>query len=278
MIIMVNKRFSDIKVPRSGRWEHGSEFHWISDWPTTTLSMPWDGKHLLFGFGRHAFQSLLIFGSATRNWRRLWVPSYFCQEVVASFLSTNLELTLYPDCPGDARPNLDEIKFRPGDVLLLVNFFGLRSKPIKNETYHSDIEVIENHTHDPWSEWARTSNADWCLASLRKTLPLPDGAVLWSPAGHPLPPMAPPTPNHDNAALEKFAAMVLKDLYLNGHPIEKDIFRKLWVSGEQKIATGGVSGMTEWTSSLLRAFPITLWRDLRQRNHQAISARLANLP
>lgn len=262
----------------SNRWEHGSEFQWLADWTESPLPMPWGEKNLFFGSGRHAFRALLSYGIFSRNWRRLWVPSYFCQDVVESFISTNIKVTLYQDSPWNVAPRFDQIDFRSGDVLLLVNYFGLRAKNRVNGNYPSDIEIIENHTHDPWSDWARTSTADWCIASLRKTLPLPGGAVLWSPAGHHLRSAVPVTPVHLKASLEKFAAMVLKSWYLQGYPIEKETFRRLAISGEQHIASGKVSGMPEWTKPLLSAFPVAKWRDRKRLNHQVLSAALADLP
>ena len=107
-----------------------------------------------------------------------------------------------------------KIDWRLGDAIFWVNFFGLGIKPPFG--FVPDwVEIIEDHTHDPWSVWAYESTANWCVASLRKTLPLGNGGVLWSPAGHPLPSASPVTPERHTAALEKFlAAMLLKKRYL----------------------------------------------------------------
>lgn len=243
--------------------------------PSST--MPWGKNHLFLGCARHALKRLLKHGSVTRDWKRLWIPSYFCQEVLSSLLSGDIELSLYPDCPSDDSPQLDRIETRPGDVVLLVNFFGLRTKGSINRAYLRNMEVIEDHSHDPWSDWAMTSNADWCIASLRKTLPLPEGGVLWSSAGHELPAAVPATAAHQRASLEKFTAMVLKGLYLEGYPVEKDTYLRLLLSGEHLLGEGEVSGMLDWTKSLLSSFPAAKWRNLRRRNHHVLSAELLNL-
>jgi hypothetical protein len=70
-----------------------------------------------------------------------------------------------------------------------MNYFGLRTPP--DLELPEGVEVLEDHSHDPVSAWAEQSSADFCLASLRKTLPINDGGALWSPVGHRLPP-APP--------------------------------------------------------------------------------------
>ncbi len=261
----------------SDRWEQGSDFHWLTYAAEPASPLPWGKNPLFFGCARHVLRRLLQHGSVSRGWKRLWIPSYFCQEVLSSILSGNIELSLYPDCPGDAGPQLDGIETRPGDVVLLVNFFGLRHKGSIDRSHLRNMEVIEDHSHDPWSDWARTSNADWCIASLRKTLPLPDGGVLWSAAGHELPAAVPATAAHQRAALEKFTAMVLKGLYLEGYPVEKDTYLRLLHSGEHQLGEGEVSGMLDWTRSLLSSFPVAKWRNLRRRNHQVLSAELSNL-
>lgn len=264
-------------MSRSDRWEQGSEFHWITYPVAPSSPMPWGKSHLFLGSARHALKKLLKYGLVTRNWKRLWIPSYFCQEVVSSLLSADIELSLYPDCPSNDSPQLDRIETRPGDVVLVINFFGLRTKNSIDRSYLHNMEVIEDHSQDPWSDWARTSNADWCIASLRKTLPLPEGSVLWSPAGHELPAAIPATAAHEKASLEKFTAMVLKRLYLEGYPVEKDTYLRLLLSGENQLGAGEVSGMLDWTRSLLSSFPVTGWRNLRRRNHHVLSAELFNL-
>jgi len=262
----------------SDRWEQGSEFHLMLSWPRSDSPKPWGQKYSSYGSGRQALQTLIRFGQAHRGWQRLWIPSYFCQIVVAALLTTGIELKLYPDSPWNSKPDLGQFGFRPGDVLLLMNFFGLRARPPMPEIDRGLIEIIENHSHDLGSKWAWSSDADWCVASLRKTLPLPDGGILWSPAGHSLPPAVPLTSEHQVSSLKKLAAMTLKALYLNGHPIEKEKFRHLAILGEGHIGTGEPSGMLKWTSCLFTTFPMEIWRQQRRLNHQILSAGLADLP
>ncbi len=259
------------------RWEQGSEFHWLAG-TIATEPAPWDGIGRFFGSGRDALRVLLLYGQAKRGWRRLWLPAYFCQEVVAALISTGISVVIYDDGPQDTFSDLSVIPFVSGDVVLRVNYFGLRSKSKLCPSPQGTAEVIDDHTHDPWSDWARQSDADWCIASLRKTLPIPDGGVLWSPRGHLLPEAMPVTPKRENASLRKLAAMVLKTLYLEGRDVEKAIFRQLAMSGEASIAAGAVSGMPEWTAALVATFPVQAWRERRRDNHRLMCHALAKLP
>jgi hypothetical protein len=153
--------------------------------------------------------------------------------------------------------------------MIAVDYFGLRFEPLQHP--ESGIEVIEDHTHDPWSPWAYASNADYCIASLRKTLPVPDGAVLWSPSGHALPEPLPITTARRIAAHDKLAAMVLKSAFLQGHPVLKQHFRNLSARGERRIAATRPSGMSEFSTSIIQTLPIDDWRERRRCNHQRLS-------
>lgn len=238
---------------------------------------PWVHNNIMFGSGRDAFRALIEHGKKTRGWRRLHVPCYFCQEVVSSLLSTGIEVKLYPDGPEDTPPDLRTIGTVSGDVLLRVNFFGLRASLSAEVDGDYGIEVIDDHSHDPWSYNALNSNADWCVVSLRKTLPIPDGGVLWSPRGHKLPPQPAVTPEHQAASLEKLAAMALKSEYLEGQDVSKEAFRKLAVSSEDSIGRGAISGMSNWSLSILNSFPTLDWREQRWSNHRSFSKALSSL-
>ena len=74
------------------------------------------------------------------------------------------------------------------DVVLAVNYFGVRAgEPWQQWREKHACVLLEDHSHDPVSGWAQSSRADYAFSSLRKTMPVPDGAILWSPLGHPLP-------------------------------------------------------------------------------------------
>ncbi|HEY3373558.1 MAG TPA: hypothetical protein VGK02_00640 [Candidatus Aquicultor sp.] len=258
--------------------EYGSDFHLLlTDQANDIAEQPWHKNGLLFGTGRDAFRALLTYGMKERGWRRFLVPSYFCQRVVASFLTTGIDVVAYEDNPTLPAPRCENIELKSGDVVLAVNYFGLRPATDIKAIYGNDIEVIEDHTHDPWSDWAYNSTADWCVVSLRKMLPAPDGGVLWSPAGHPMPYPTKLSDGHRQASLEKLAAMSLKGLYLNNQSINKEVFLRLARSGEAQIASGEISGISDWSGSMLNIFPTQLWRRQRRLNYQALYDVLADV-
>ena len=68
------------------------------------------------------------------------------------------------------------------DIILVCNHFGISEQSLFDSLIDSPSLIIEDHTHDPWSPWSFGSRASYCFSSLRKTLPLPDGSVIWSPS------------------------------------------------------------------------------------------------
>lgn len=234
--------------------------------------MPWSAGRLLLS-GRDALRLLLAEGVRRRGWRRLWVPEYLCQQVVAALARPGLELRAYPDHP--LRPSPDLPDTHPGDAVLVLDYFGLREPGAVPG--RDGVEVVEDHSHDPVSSWARASTADFCVASLRKTMPLSDGGALWSPRGHVLPPQPGLSARGRRTAATKFAAMILKAMYLAGHPVEKDAYLALAVGAERGFDAGGVSGMSDVARAVLASFPIDRWRSARKANHAVLRQRLAGI-
>ena len=162
------------------RWEYGSQLHAVAPPARSDRGpRPWGSDALMLGCGRDALRLILP------RFERLWMPSYLCQEVVRAAASGRASVRCYPDSPLQAAPAFDVLPLRAGDAVYVVDYFGLRASVPRPPT--PGITWIEDHTHDPCSDWAHASRADYCLASFRKLFPLPDGGVLWSPRGHALP-------------------------------------------------------------------------------------------
>ncbi len=236
------------------RWEHGSNFHWpnLNDAPEAP-ALP-DGARV-FGSGRVALGELLDFGFDTRGWRRVWAPSYYCEDVVESLRGKRVAIARYPCGPlsQGVLPDPEE-----GDVLLRVAYFGWGLAPLI-EPWGG--EVIEDHTHDPFG--SGESSADFAIASLRKTLPIPDGGICWSPRGHPLPEEPVPAVEHECAVMQRLAAMALKRAYLMGDLDGKETYRELEVAAEQAFLRGVSAPMSEASRVLLAHLPLAAARAAR---------------
>ncbi|HWS39480.1 MAG TPA: hypothetical protein VN408_42890 [Actinoplanes sp.] len=255
--------------PESPR-EIGSEFHWD---PAVLLSDERGGlpgwlpeRRSLFATAAGALSSLLTIFPG-----RLHVPSYFCMGV-AEFLSHRMPISWYRHLPGGAGPDFGTLRAVDGDVVLAQNLFGCEDGGPWNSWMlaHPEVPVIEDHSHDPFSSWACASTASYVVASLRKTLPVPDGGLLWSPRGLDLPePAGPPS---EGASL-KLAAMLLKGAWLDGRPVPKEYFRRLQTTGEGRLL-GSAGPASAVTTALLPLLDISGVRSSSALNAAEVAAAL----
>ncbi len=241
--------------------EYGGEFSTPGELPPGALLRDALPGATLWGSGRAALLALL----EARKWRRIWLPTYMCPEVVTALRVFPVER--YLDHPLLSPAGLPA-RTEPGDVVIRVNFFGLRGA---EEIERSQGDVIEDHTHDPVGPWARGSRATYALASLRKTFPAPDGGALWSPQGAAVPLEREPTAAHLAAADAKLMAMDWKAQRLRGRPVAKEEHRRLSAAGEERI--GSLSGIHPDTRTLLgRASPVGLAAARRRAFEQLAGA------
>jgi hypothetical protein len=242
------------------RWEVGSDFDLSFEVGQAVL--PWLGvPHSLWGSGRHALRALLGFGRRVHGWRRLLAPSYYCHDVLAA-ARRELDVTLYAWTPFAEAPTT--VTAGAGDVVLSLAPFGL-APTVRAE----GGPLIEDHTHDPLAPASCGSRADYALASLRKTVPLPDGGVVWSPIGRDVPPEVPLAAGHATAALARLSAMSGKHAYLAGADVDKAVFRELAVRAERTVVAGPPSGISPYSRARLGTIPLTGWRRARRRNLSA---------
>jgi hypothetical protein len=250
-------------------WEVGGEFHLPVDPPGPYHRWPDDA--VWYALGRHAVEALL------RHLRspRLWLPDYFCHEVAERWRE-QAAVELYEDDPRWPEPGWESLRPDARDLVLAVNYFGVRSgSPWREWREGTACVLVEDHAHDPASDWATTSAADYAFTSLRKTLPVPDGAILWSPRGLTLPEQ--PAGGADGSEL-KLAAMLLKGEYLGrGDGGLKERFRRLQLDGEERLAGAAVAGAAAATrESLVRGVPLP-WRARRSENTARLLSALHGL-
>jgi hypothetical protein len=251
--------------------ELGGEFHWLAVPEETSLR--WPVPHTWFSTGRAAVVQL----AQQVTCRHLWVPEYFCPHTTQYWRDSGLEVISYVDHPHLAQPDWATLKPLQREIVVAVNYFGVRAATPWRvwQTQHPNVILLEDHTHDPFSAWAIQSNADYAFASLRKTFPIPDGAILWSPAGHSLP--AEPQGEHWVGSALKLAAMIWKKQYIDSGEAStalKPIFRQFQIEGEKILAEIADQKIAPWSRVLVDiGFP-TSWRQRRIENVHYFLERL----
>lgn len=239
--------------------EFGSDFHFC-DYTLKNSSCFSDSNACYYSSGRHALEAIIC----QEKWKRIWIPSYFCYEVIGHLSSLGIEIKLYSDnplvyCEDDI---IRSLPFNNGDVLLRMNYFGLRTIRSNEEL---PVPVIEDHTHDIISDWALNSNADWCIASIRKTLPVAAGGILWSPLKKKLPQQLKSTNNCEQMAEIRYDAMQMKKKYFKEGG-DKDIFRNKYILSEEMIEKLSISGMDKKSFEIFNSIDVDEWTSKRKTN------------
>lgn len=246
--------------------EFGSDFHYIETQRSghNTIRDFFPSANY-YADGRQA----LIHLYRSQGWQRLWVPEYFCYDVVSSLKEAGLDLRFYADYPGNWEDGktLESLHqdgyFKAKDAILRVNYFGTRSyRGLDRLT----IPVVEDHTHDLLGSWAINSHADWCLASLRKSLPVPEGGILWSPVGLQLPEAPAASKENERIAAIRWEAMGLKARYLAGEQEDKAAFRTGFVDTEEYFDKAEVSSLDHESTEYLMCFDIRDWYNRKREN------------
>lgn len=245
--------------------EFGSDFHCIDGYISehTHLEDIYRGAHFVAN-GRMCVCALI----KQYGWKRIWMPEYFCHEVIESIRKTDVEVMLYVDYPGNNdRVTIGQLPFENGDVLFRMNYFGMRDFRSTDEI---PVPVIEDHTHDLLGHWALFSKADWCIASLRKTYPIPEGGMLWSPKGYKLTVGIKPTSDNEKIAHERWQAMQLKSEYLatTGADAElKTRFREIYLRTEDMIDhLQEIAAIDRRSQEFVENFDHNYWYDAKRRN------------
>ncbi len=214
-MFMQNKE--QLKAPLAGI---GSFFHEEEAFNHHTLDIGvfTQNHHQLFYTGRQALLYLIQMISETAPIAHIWLPEYYCKHVTA-WLEENLNnIKYYTIDPFEQKGslNFEEIA-APNDIVLLNNYWGVFEYDIQRKK-NSPI-YIEDHTHGWLSESCTKSNADYCFASLRKSLPVPLGGICWKPNGALTAPTRPLQEDESFYPIweKSKRAMNLKSTYIEGH-------------------------------------------------------------
>lgn len=247
--------------------EYGSDFHYIRSYNSGRAHLTDVFRNaMLLADGRQCIVVLI----RQYGWHRIWMPDYFCFEVIESIKDqTDIEVAFYADNPLK-EGEVENLPFEDGDVLLRMNYFGLRDI---RRNKNISIPVIEDHSHDPFGHWALYSDADWCISSIRKSLPLPEGGMMWSPKGHVLPKIPQSTDENEKIAAIRWEAMEMKADYLAGKDVSKEEFRMKYTETEEWFDAAEPTLIDERTKLFIsKQFDLNLWVGSKRKNWALLSS------
>ena len=196
------------------------------------------------------------------------IPSYICGSVIEGykefsivFYKINRDFSI--DIQDLERKINSEVK-----VIYLMHYFGkLQDRECieflerKKREYH--FIIIEDTTHSFFSRACTVG--DYCICSLRKWLPIPDGGVLYSKN------------ELDNEILNNIKkkepsivleAMVLKKWYLNGQIESNNIYREIFTKAEEELDNQKeVLQISDVSRSLLECISVSEVIEKRRKNY-----------
>ena len=246
--------------------EFGSDFHSLTFENIEAINFP--DNFILYGAGRYAINDIILNNT---NWKTIYIPDYFCYDVVDYIKKTGIEIKYYEDNPlNNDEESIAKIDFSKGDVLLRMNFFGIRGF---RDNSNIEVPVIEDHSHNLFSDWAINSNADWCVASLRKSLPIPDGGISWSPKNYSIEkPIL--IKEHSKLALVRSDAMLLKKAYLFGEYVcNKNDFLKSYRTSEALFGEQDISSISNVSLDYLKNIPKSI-DNIKKINYNLLKSML----
>lgn len=246
--------------------EFGSDFHTIGSYKNEMSNRTvYPNGYLLLADGRQCILELI----RHYKWKRIWMPAYFCYNII-EYIQTNsdVEIAYYEDYPGcDDGHAVASLPYKDGDALFRMNYFGLRTFRSEREV---PVPVVEDHSHDLVGDWAKQSDADWCIASLRKIIPIPEGGIIWSPKGYNLSNDYQSSAANEELSRKRWKAMDDKSKYLQGLVDEKDGFRKLYLETEDAFDVLDSSSIDDQSKGYFETFDIEAWNSSKKKNWEVL--------
>lgn len=168
---------------------------------------------ILFYTGRQAIKYVIELIKLQHKTFIIWLPEYYCKHVTEWLKSNYSNIKTYHTDPSNTKFIIKAYEFaKNNDVVIVNNFWGINKCFM--DAGHVKIITIEDHSHGWLSDSCKNSIADYCITSLRKSLPIPLGGMAWSPKNRQM----------DNVAnlLEPNSYKAIWDRTLNGMTLKRD--------------------------------------------------------
>jgi Predicted pyridoxal phosphate-dependent enzyme apparently involved in regulation of cell wall biogenesis len=133
----------------------------------------------VFASGRHAFRAILQ-DLRLRGIFSIWLPEYLCDSVIAATEKESFRIGFYEIDSRllIKREYVSRIARDPSSAVLLIDYFGLtdltsRIEMLKNANICVVVDMVQAYFKNPYLQ------ADYWFNSLRKFLPVPEGALAY---------------------------------------------------------------------------------------------------
>lgn len=199
------------------RYEIGSE------WDIQKIDLNTDNYY----FFRSCRDSLYAIANLCKI-KKVLLPAYSCDSMVTPFRNTGCEIDYYGidiNWQVDCFELKEKIKYC--DAILIIDYFGRKtfSRTLISElkSINPKLIIIDDKTQNLFDFNRENDDIDFTVASLRKWIAIPDGAVLFSKNKFLI------TFNTESGFYsDKLNAMQLKNSYLRNESIDKKNYLELF--------------------------------------------------
>src|SRR5699024_8023809 len=207
-----------------------------------------------------------------RNIKSVYMPSYCCKTMVEPFINNDIEVSFYEVFYEEGKG----IEYRIDtdfncDVFYSISYFGIeqfKQEPFLKEFKKKNTIILEDITHSLLNSQLNTNLSDYCIASLRKWLPITTGGLVAKQKGE----FNIKTSINSNDLTEfKIKAMKEKANYLNGEKIDKQSFLKKMIDFEKKLGNKDYRyKIDDFSKEVIDCLDIELLKDRRRSNFKRL--------
>lgn len=187
--------------------------------------------HYFFNTGRSAIEYLLRQISSSKVNNKILLPAFNCSSVIDAVKRANVEYDFY-SIKENFQINIDSIKEKLDDTvqfIYIIQYFGgyqnQESYEFLKELQSRNLIIIEDISHALYTKHQKYIGfGDYVLGSIRKWLPIPDGAFLSSFHNMPRTPI---DNGYNEYTFNYFAAQLMKKAYLLNESLDKNQYLNL---------------------------------------------------
>ena len=242
----------------------------------------------MYSSGRAAYYAILrhIVAEAGHS-QKVLLPSYLCHTMLEPVRATELEAVFYKvqaDLSID-RDDLTRLMRTGPSVIVICDYFGFHgSRQVLDDPHlpvTDDHFVLYDATHsaldpEPWR--SAVWKPDVCVVSLRKMLPVVDGAFAIWPSRRSMPELESSATLSESASLRS-VAMLLKASYLLHGQGDKNVYLSMYHRSESLVDEEyqQTRGMSALSRSMLEHVDFIKARTSRRANYLRLLEMLDNV-
>jgi hypothetical protein len=198
------------------------------------------------------FRSALYAIIEAKKPKRIWFPKYYCPSMTSP-LQYDVEIKSGKAC-------CKSIDLRPGDLVVVVNYFGFKNESFWEMKIPNDVIVVEDMSMSFYL--GPNHRSDFWIYNLRKFFCLPDGAIIY---GRDIKSLIVDKPSPEEWVNHNLSAMLLRS---NGAEREKWYGESL---AGKKLVPCGPYKMSDYSASKLGLIHDLTAPERRRINYRYLS-------